>query len=158
MAIMLAVTVLLTACGERTNPINAATSVRVLVENDGPLGKELDRKYGDKPVHWCGGKGADWCSGKLFVEIENPEKVQALAAFVNERLDGWGTPWYSAPIPEVKIQFYDGETLTGTFGSGPNFFSRTQMSWLSRSASSAEVRQFLNLVGVDPAKLGRPPR
>lgn len=94
-------------------------------------------------------------SAGVVAEISEPKKIERLLAFVNARRGGYRVPVTGAPIPEVKAEIRDGEELLSVFSSGPNFFERV-MFWSVR-ATPAEVREFLELIGVDPTRLRRPP-
>lgn len=156
MALVTAI-VFLAACGEneRMTPVKSATAVRVLVDRNTKLGARLAQQYGDAPVPWCSNHPATWCSAKLHVEIRDPERISALIAFTNDLLEGWGTPWYGAPVPKVEAHFYDGDKPAGTLCAGKNFFARGPATLLSRKASRSEIMRFLELVEVEPSQLER---
>jgi hypothetical protein len=136
------------------NPLAGTTTVRVFVQNWGPLGRQLAEKYGDSPVSWCGGLPAKSCGSQLVDEIHDPQVISKLVEFANKRLDLWNKPWPESPMPEVTVGFFDAVNNVGTIGSGPNFFMR---DGLTRQASGAELREFLNLVGILPSSLKNPP-
>lgn len=148
---ILGASIVLTACqGASARPILGAAKFEVFVDDDTRLGRELGLKYGKTPVAWCGDAPADWCSDKLAHTVDDPAAVAALAAFVNERLDGYQESWVEAPIPHVVTKFYavDGD-LIGTFGSGSNYFARGNFPrQKQRRASPKELEDYYSLIGL----------
>ena len=87
---------------------------------------------------------------KALVKITDPQVVFQIVAFVDSRRTGWETPWYGIPVPTVRAEFFNGAHFKGSFGSGANFFeTHREGVFCSQSASSSEVRGFLDLLGVD---------
>ncbi len=94
-------------------------------------------------------------SAGVVAEIAEPAQIQRLLAFVNARRDGYYVPIAGAPIPEVRVEIRNGDELQSVFSSGSNFFQRAEF-WSVR-ATPSELREFLSLIGVDPARLRFPP-
>jgi hypothetical protein len=54
----------------------------------------------------------------------------------------------------VTVQFYDGAEFKGHFGVGRNFLeTQREGGFFSQRVSSAEVRRFLDLVGVNASSV-----
>jgi hypothetical protein len=91
-------------------------------------------------------------SSKYLTKISDPKDLSRLVAFVDVRRTNWGTPWYGVPVPIIEAEFFDGERLTSTFGAGDHFFeTQREGGFFSKSASSSEIRTFVELLGVDEA-------
>ena len=148
---------LVVSCAEgiQLEQIVEAETVSVLVGQNTELGRELDNKFGEKIVRWCGDQKASFCSHKLAKIISEKSQVDALTAFVNKHTDGWSTPYSGAPVPIVKLRFSDkaGATI-GSFGAGSTFFSRGRADTLTLSASKEDVSRLFSLIDVDPKKTG----
>jgi hypothetical protein len=79
--------------------------------------------------------------------------LAALTAFVNDRREGWGTPWAGVPVPRITVAFYrrrDDHGPIQHFGAGPGFFEASSQpgNFASRAASDSEVATFLRLIGA----------
>src|SRR5580704_2097171 len=89
---------------------------------------------------------------KYIWKISDPGEISRIAAFVDFHRTGWGTPWYGVPVPVVEVEFFDGQKLKGTFGAGKDFFeTQRDGSFVSKSASSSEIRGFYDAVNLDEA-------
>lgn len=88
--------------------------------------------------------------------ITDPARISAIVEFVDARRSSWSVPFDGVPIPAVSAKFYDGETYEGHFAAGQTFFETNRTCrFCARSASSAEVRRFLDLLQVDVRYLDR---
>lgn len=91
---------------------------------------------------------------KYIWKISDPKDVSRIAAFVDSRRTGWGTPWYGIPVPIVEIELFDGQKLKATFGVGRDFFeTQREGAFFSRNASPSEIRGFYDVVNLDDATL-----
>jgi hypothetical protein len=86
--------------------------------------------------------------------VTDGKAISQIVAFVDSHRTGWGTPWYGIPVPVVTVQFYDGAEFKGHFGVGRNFLeTQREGGFFSQRVSSAEVRRFLDLVGVNASSV-----
>jgi hypothetical protein len=91
---------------------------------------------------------------KYIWKISDPGDLSRISAFLDFNRTGWGAPWYGVPVPIVEVKFFDGQKLKGTFGVGKDFFeTQREGSFLSKSASSSEIRGFYDAVNLDEATL-----
>src|SRR3984957_13456465 len=91
---------------------------------------------------------------KYIWKISDPGDLSRISAFLDFNRTGWGAPWYGVPVPIVEVKFFDGQKLKGTFGVGKDFFeTQREGSFLSKSASSSEIRGFYDVVNLDEATL-----
>ena len=91
---------------------------------------------------------------KHIWKISDPKNLSRIAAFVDSRRTGWGTPWYGVPVPIVEVEFFDGPKLKGTFGVGRDFFeTQREGAFFSKNASPSEIRGFYDVVNLDEATL-----
>jgi hypothetical protein len=88
-------------------------------------------------------------------EIDDPRQVARIIAFVNANRTGYREPWFGEPLPPIDVNFYERRRYKGHFGVGPEFFEihRGTITFLSRPASFEEVRQFMELIGLDQSML-----
>ena len=87
---------------------------------------------------------------ELLSTITDAKQIAAVVTFTDSHRTGWGTPWSGVPIPIIVADFYDGETFKGHIGVGANFLETQRVGgFWSRSASNAEIKQFLTLVGLN---------
>jgi hypothetical protein len=87
---------------------------------------------------------------KELLQINDPQIVSQIVAFVDSRRAGWETPWYGIPVPTVSAKFFSGAQFKGSFSSGADFFeTQREGVFCSQSASPSDVRHFLDLLGVD---------
>jgi len=95
--------------------------------------------------------------GDLVKEIDDPAQIERIVAFVNGNLTGYSEPWFGEPLPPIEANFYDRRLYKGHFGVGANFFEihRGQITFMSKPASDQEVREFMELIGLDQSILGR---
>jgi len=93
--------------------------------------------------------------GNLVKEIDDPRQVARIIAFVNANRTGYREPWFGEPLPPIDVNFYERRRYKGHFGVGPEFFEihRGTITFLSRPASFEEVRQFMDLIGLDQSML-----
>jgi hypothetical protein len=61
------------------------------------------------------------------------------------------------PLPPIEVAFYDRRLYRGHFGVGTDFFEihRGEMTFMSRPASYQQVREFMELIGLDESLLSR---
>jgi hypothetical protein len=86
--------------------------------------------------------------------ITDEQTIMSILAFVNKRSGGWETPWYGVPVPTVVANLHSSSTLLGHFGVGANFFeTQRKGGFFSRSATVAERRQFMELLGIPFEKI-----
>jgi hypothetical protein len=97
----------------------------------------------------------DNMSRELRPEITDRQKIDQIADFVDARRSGWTKPWYGIPVPSVCADFYDGSIFKGHFGAGIDFFETNRNSFWSKGATSSEIHQFLDMVGVPREKIKR---
>ena len=91
---------------------------------------------------------------KYIWKISDPKDLSQIAAFVDSRRTGWGTPWYGVPVPIVEVKFFDGQHLKVTFGAGRDFFeTQREGAFFSKNASLSEIRGFYEVVKLDDATL-----
>jgi hypothetical protein len=84
------------------------------------------------------------------VTIRDPKEIATVVAFVDQRSGDWRTPWYGIPVPTVEARFYDGQTFKGHFGVGKDYFEcQRDGVFVSKSASDADIHEFLNVIDVD---------
>jgi hypothetical protein len=95
--------------------------------------------------------------GDVVKEIDDPVQVGKIVAFANANLTGYQEPWLGEPLPAVEVAFYDRRLYRGHFGVGPDFFEihRGEITFMSRPASYEQVREFMELIGLDEAVLSR---
>lgn len=95
--------------------------------------------------------------GDVVKEIDDPVLVGKIVAFANANLTGYREPWMGEPLPAVEAAFYDRRLYRGHFGVGPDFFEihRGEITFMSRPASYEQVREFMELIGLDEAVLNR---
>jgi hypothetical protein len=91
---------------------------------------------------------------KYAWKISDPKDLSRIAAFVDSRRTGWGTPWYGVPVPIVELKFFDGQKLKGTFGVGKDFLeTQREGAFFSKKASQGEIHDFYDVVNLDDATL-----
>jgi|ERR1700677_2057653 len=91
---------------------------------------------------------------KYIWRISDPKDVSGIAAFVDSRRTGWGTPWYGVPVPIVEVKFFEGERLKGTFGVCRDFFeTQREGAFFSKNTSAIEIRGFYDVLNLDDADL-----
>lgn len=83
--------------------------------------------------------------------ITDPARIRDLVAFVDERPNGWSTPWYGAPIHPVRVEFYRGDSLVESLGVSA--YSIERRIFLSRPIASDEVDQLMVLLELDRSHL-----
>lgn len=124
----------LTACApERAVPsIEGATCAVALVDRMTVLGSQLPGDDAGMPVALCGGKPARPGSMKPVKETNVAAEIAALAAFANERRDGFTTAGLATPPSgTLSVRFYDDGVLVDGFDvgggsdSGTYFIART---------------------------------
>jgi len=95
--------------------------------------------------------------GDVVKEIDDPAQVEKIVAFANANLTGYHEPWLGEPLPAIEVAFYDRRLYRGHFGVGPDFFEihRGEITFMSRPASYEQVREFMELIGLDEAVLSR---
>lgn len=95
--------------------------------------------------------------GDVVKEIDDPAQVEKIVAFANANLTGYHEPWLGEPLPPIEVAFYDRRLYRGHFGVGPDFFEihRGEITFMSRPASYQQVREFMELIGLDESVLSR---
>lgn len=79
------------------------------------------------------------------------DHLQRVVEFVDGQREGWGrtNDWAGVPIPYLKAEFYNGTNFIGHFGVGPGFFEcHRNGDFLSKGASEADCKRFLDLIGL----------
>ena len=85
-------------------------------------------------------------------KITDKNQISKISAFIDKNVSGWGSfgDWAGTPVPKVVANLYDGEKFKGHFGVGSNFFeTQRNGDFMSKSASQSEIKEFLNVVGID---------
>jgi hypothetical protein len=95
--------------------------------------------------------------GDVVKEIDDRALVDKIVAFANANLTGYHEPWMGEPLPPVEVAFYDRRLYRGHFGVGTDFFEihRGEVTFMSRPASYEQVREFMELIGLDESVLSR---
>ena len=95
--------------------------------------------------------------GDVVKEIKDPTLVSRIVSFANDNLTGYREPWMGEPLPPIEVAFYDRRLYRGHFGVGTDFFEihRGEMTFMSRPASYQQVREFMELIGLDESLLSR---
>jgi len=95
--------------------------------------------------------------GDVVKEIDDPAVVDKIVSFANSNLTGYHEPWLGEPLPPIEVAFYDRRLYRGHFGVGTDFFEihRGEMTFMSRAASYQQVREFMELIGLDESVLSR---
>jgi hypothetical protein len=95
--------------------------------------------------------------GDVVKEIDDPMQVYRIVSFANSNLTGYHEPWLGEPLPPIEVAFYDRRLYRGHFGVGTDFFEihRGEMTFMSRPASYEQVREFMELIGLDESLLSR---
>jgi hypothetical protein len=110
-----------------------------------PLADQSD-EFPSSP--YCRGK-PEFCSLKHVRDLRNPAIIDAVTAFVNQRLSGWRVPWFESPIDDVQLYFWRDQRHIATFGSGRNYFSRgTFPHHKFITASPDELEKFHKLARI----------
>ena len=108
-------------------PLGPADLVQVTVHTGAVQAPPLAADASDAPLSWSETWGRPNLGTSEHVrDIRRQEDIDALRAFVNDRLSGWYDPWYGTPIATVRAYFWKEKSLVGMFGAGGNFFSRGQ--------------------------------
>lgn len=83
--------------------------------------------------------------------ITDAAAIARIVAFAEARPDGWGVPWYGAPVAHADAAFYEGGRFLGDLGAGHGFLTAQGCGWFqSRSATRDEVAELLTLLGAEP--------
>ena len=89
-------------------------------------------------------------NNELLSTITDAKQIAAVVTFTDSHHTGWGTPWYGVPAPIIVANFYDRESFKGHIGVGSSFLeTQREGDFLSQSASNAEIKKFLALVGLN---------
>lgn len=78
-------------------------------------------------------------------KITNGAHIAKIVSFVDSRQSGWHSPYYTMPMAETILVFYNGKTKKRIFGIGTNFFSdQIKLKNISRQ----EKQELLDLIGA----------
>jgi hypothetical protein len=81
--------------------------------------------------------------------IRDQHQIDAMVKFINSQRSGWSTPRFSFPIPKLQLSLY-GDGFKGSFGISKSAFSmQREGRYDSKPATEEEVREILNLIGVE---------
>ncbi len=83
--------------------------------------------------------------------IEDPARIRAITAAVNDFPKGWSMPWYGAPILPIRVEFYRDEELIESVGLGE--FTLERQMFLSRRIPDGEAARLLELIGLTQTQL-----
>lgn len=87
-------------------------------------------------------------------KISDPKDLSRIVTFVDSQRANWSAPWFGVPMPTVEVQLFDGQHLKRTFGAGKNHFeAQYEGRFLSKRASSGEIRGFFDAVNLDDTTL-----
>ena len=90
----------------------------------------------------------------LIKKIGDPLLISKVAEFINERKEGWDTPITGFPVTKVKLYLYRDGKFIGSFGIDESSFSMQRGGrWDSKPATEQEVKELLNILGIDKALL-----
>lgn len=93
----------------------------------------------------------------IDVDITDADAIAGVLAFVNAHLEGWKAVEGTPPLTEVNLRFFIGQNQIGTFGSDATYFTRGNPATLVHNASAKDIKTFLDLANIDPAKLQNQP-
>jgi hypothetical protein len=93
----------------------------------------------------------------IDAEITDADAIAGVVAFVNAHVDSWKAVDGTPPATEVNLVFLNGTTQVGTFGSDATYFTRGNPATLLHSAPAKDIKAFLDLANIDPAKLQNQP-
>lgn len=80
--------------------------------------------------------------------ITDSARVAEIVDFVNEMRKGWKTPLIAdVAVPDIAVEFYDGNRVRGSFGAGRDFFVTQRVGdFFERGASRDEMTRFRTFV------------
>jgi hypothetical protein len=85
-------------------------------------------------------------------KINDPLLISKVVGFINKRKGGWDTPITGFPDTRVKLYLYRDGQFIGSFGITESSFSMQRHGrWDSKPATTQEVQEILNLLGIDHA-------
>ena len=89
--------------------------------------------------------------------ITDSNQVQQIVEFVDGQRRGWGLlDIGGVPVPEVTVEFYNGEEFRGSFGAGDGFFvCQREGDFASILCGLRDQRRFLELIGETNYKFRR---
>ena len=89
--------------------------------------------------------------------ITDSNQVQQIVEFVDGQRRGWGLlDIGGVPVPEVTVEFYNGEEFRGSFGVGDGFFEcQREGDFASKFCGLRDQRRFLELIGETNYKFRR---
>jgi hypothetical protein len=84
--------------------------------------------------------------------ITDRATVAALVQFAEAHADGWGVPWYGAPVARIYAQFYEGDHFINDLGVGGDWIGTQHKGFFySRSVSDSDRADVMKLLDVpDP--------
>jgi hypothetical protein len=84
--------------------------------------------------------------------ITDSETIAALVRFAEAHADGWGVPWYGAPVARIYAQFYEGDRFINDLGVGGDWIGTQHKGYFySRSVSDDDRAAVMKLLDVpDP--------
>lgn len=93
----------------------------------------------------------------IDVDITDSDEITGVLGFVNTHVDGWKPIEGAPPTAEVNLTFYNGSNIVGTFGSDATYVTRGNPVTLTHALPSKDIKTFLDLANIDPAKLQNQP-
>lgn len=81
--------------------------------------------------------------------IADPDKINQIIAFINDRSAGWKTPFSDKIDGEFTLYFYRDERFVGNFYVGDDYFGRDYGTPWLRNAEPKELTTFINLLDVE---------
>jgi hypothetical protein len=86
--------------------------------------------------------------------IHDQRQIDAVVKFINSQRSGWSPPTFHFPATKLKLYLYRGGTFMGSFGIDKSTFSmQREGRYDSKPATEKEVRELLNLIGIEKRML-----
>jgi hypothetical protein len=84
--------------------------------------------------------------------------VRVITTFIQDRSDGWKSPWYGVPVGSVTVRFLSAGQFTDVIDIGPGFMlvGGSHGGFYVRQLSEAELAALLGLMSMTRQDLRQP--